>query len=311
MVKYIIDLCTEKIPPAISKLQGSFLILNETCHLPEGHSYIFFSFSNVQHSESLRESLKEGNFFFRTSSELERGVIFSKIIIEFPNARIMTERKGRLLELNSKLKSCPLNIEKSEPLEKVAKDRENAQQNLEIKEKVSESKLIISQRPYHDIPEEPRKVVPQSSAVKEVGPIIGGIRPLIETDKRKLPINFFPNPKDLNDRLDPIIRSKSNRDIQNFQPKVFENEPNLKNIFERVLKIEKIKQIEKFFQLFEIVSQVYLSNGKKDGDDLSDLKKVLRALFDTKIISLKNPELNIDSLFTKNCWNIELEFNKI
>ena len=309
MVKYVINLSSDKFLPHLSKLEGSFLLLNETCHLPDGHSYSFYSFSNELHSESLWEDLKKGNFFFRTSSELEKGVIISKIIIGFPNARLITHNHEVYNNLNRKLKTSPITVQEPGIPVKDEMEMERVSLNLEVqRERPAEQKLTIPPRLYSsNIPQEnPIKEVPQASPPKEFGPNIGNPRFLIQKSS---------NLKDLHDNLDPIIRSNSLKDSKNFHPRVFENEPVLKSIFNKVLESEKINQVKKFFQLFEIVSQIYLTNERrnnKEGDDLSDMKKVLSALFDTKIVNIKNnPGLAIESLFTKNCWNIELELKLV
>lgn len=318
MVKFIIDLCSDKFIPYLTQLQGSFLILNESCDMPE-KVYSYFNVCNKGNSNTLSKSLKEGNFFFRTSSELERGIIIGLLIIEFPNARVFTNRQEVFTKCNSKLKISLINREDNaeRPNAVLSPEKfQNIEDFSQARPKIS-PKLEIAPRPYdskanEELPKKREECFNKASnesasLSSESGPRIGEIRHLIDGNKKN-PLAGDMNAKNLHDSLDPIIRHKLNQENQYFNIKVFENEPDLRYIFESVMKYERIKTVNKFFQVFGIVHEIYSNNIRREQDDLTDLKKIISAFFEYKIIDIKNPAVNFKDLFSKNCWNIEVEY---
>lgn len=86
MVKFLVDVTEDLLWEDVEFLSDAVLMISETCYLNEKQRKKF------QYSEDVEEAITKGSFYFRTSSEFQRGLLMAKVIAKEPNVRVFTSR---------------------------------------------------------------------------------------------------------------------------------------------------------------------------------------------------------------------------
>ena len=96
MVKFLADVLEEFVPDEIDAYTDTILIITETCYLnPKQRTK--FTYSN-----DIDYAITKGSFYFRTSSQFERGVLIAKVLAKDPSVRVLTPRPEAIRNIIAK-----------------------------------------------------------------------------------------------------------------------------------------------------------------------------------------------------------------
>ena len=320
MVKYIIELNSECVTKEVIIFEKSFLIISETCFFPEEFRLEY------KYADNFNKSFSEGKFFYRTSSSLEKGLIISKLLALYPQARLVTSNTKTNYTLYPNLKLTPLkssdqsleNIvysqvpswgsEQLQPILKSSNPNPDIQVNQKIPSSqpiVIESKINIPPRSYEEKPNFNPLNLPEP---RIQGPLIGKptnlLTPSLNQKSEDLPKSQF----ELKHKLDPISRYEAK--IKELEME-FEGQDDVCLVSTIVMAKDELTSVNRFSQLFHLVlesSADILEMGVQE--NVEKLKALVISLFEKKIFTIKNDYCSLNDLFLKNCWDVEVEFRQ-
>jgi hypothetical protein len=314
MVKFIIDINADVVTREVVLFSDSFLIINESCFFPEEYRRDF------KFCENLSKNLSSGKFFYRTSSKIEKGVILAKLFSSYPNARLLTANVNYFKKVMPGVKTAPFQVDDKKP-ENIVYYNEKIQepgkdQGVERREEPVENrpapKMQIPERRYEDSLQNPQKFIKQPLIeLKPSGPLIGKPQLLLPEqgkepshEELKAPVGEIS----LKDRLDPISRYEAKKtDIISS----FESKTDLQLLSEIILNYEDIRLLKSFSELFRLALESSLDIlDMSDFENTEKLKEIILAFFEKKLFIIKSEKCDVSDLFTKNCWNIEIEFRQ-